>query len=185
MDGLPYRESTRLSGWDYSNPGRYFVTICTTERVPFFGQIHNGIIGLSAAGCIAWHVWRRIPKRFPGTLIDVCIVMPNHVHGILRILDMGKNVGETNWVSAGQPEDTGGVTGQKNPMIHERHLGRVIQWFKGRCTYEIHQRNNWEFGWQSRYYDRIIRSEGELKRIREYIRDNPIHWKNDKYYFAN
>ncbi|MCF7802802.1 MAG: hypothetical protein K9N46_06075 [Candidatus Marinimicrobia bacterium] len=145
IDGLPYRESSRLSGWDYSKAGWYFVTICTQDRYPFFGEIQHKIIGLSPTGSIVWEVWRQLPQQFNMVLIDMFVVMPNHVHGIIRILDRGitlddfKKADAVNRVQTGQHGNSGGVTGQKNPMATQRHLGRIIQWFKGRCTYEIHQ----------------------------------------------
>jgi len=69
----------------------------------------------------------------------------------------------------------GGFAGQKNPMLYD-NLSRVLRWYKGRVTYEIHQAG-YEFAWQTLFYDRIIRNEMELNRIRQYIRNNPKNWK--------
>jgi len=186
MDGLPYRKSYPLDTWDYSNPGWYFVTICTKNRKPYFGNIRQGIMGLSSIGCIVWKIWKEI--LFNNILTDECIVMPNHLHGIVRIADTGNNKSDLKNVDTsnqGSSEDSGDVVGDKNIMKSEKHLGRIIQWFKGRCTYEIHRRDHWEFSWQSRYYDWVLRNRQELLQIRVYIRDNPIHWKEDDYYYTD
>lgn len=66
-------------------------------------------------------------------------------------------------------------------MLYEIHLGKIIRWFKGRCTYEIrNKRNYYGFAWQSRFHDHIIRNEQSLNRIRRYIRDNPLRWEIDQ-----
>ena len=81
-----YRSGTiRHDDWDYRRSAWYFVTICTEHRRPFFGRVRNGIIGLSAAGCIAAREWQRTPEVRPYVRLDAWIVMPNHVHGILGI----------------------------------------------------------------------------------------------------
>ncbi|MDZ7694018.1 MAG: transposase [Balneolaceae bacterium] len=92
---LPYRTSIRLKGWDYRNPGLYFVTICTQDRRHHFGEIKNGIMGLSVPGCIAWHYWRQIPDHQSNVILDQFVVMPNHLHGIIGIESIEKKSGGT------------------------------------------------------------------------------------------
>jgi len=79
------RRSIRLKGYDYTQPNRYFVTVCANDRVCIFGEVINGTMKLSRVGKIALECWGSIPKHFPNARVDICQVMPNHVHGILEI----------------------------------------------------------------------------------------------------
>src|SRR5664280_555297 len=78
-------ESTRYRGYDYSSPGKYFITICTKNRKPYFGEVENGKMGLSELGIIAKKFWKEIPGHFPNIKLDEFIIMPDHIHGILII----------------------------------------------------------------------------------------------------
>ncbi len=80
---LPQRRSLRLRGYDYSGSGAYFVTICTQDRAALFGEIVDGEMRLNAAGQMVLEIWESLPERYPGWDIDVCVVMPDHFHGIL------------------------------------------------------------------------------------------------------
>jgi hypothetical protein len=82
---LPNKKSIRLKGWDYRNPELYFITICTKNREHHFGEIKDGIMGLSVPGCIAWHYWRQISDHQSRVVLDQFVVMPNHIHGIIGI----------------------------------------------------------------------------------------------------
>ena len=244
---LPYRKSIRLEGWNYQNQGLYFVTICTKSWQHYFGEIKNGIMGLSMPGCLASYYWRQIPEHQAHVDLDEFIIMPNHVHGIIRITShvkvgspiyrdptKAKSADEspihrdpikakpadeppihrdptkakpadespihrdpTKAKLADEPpihrdptkaEPTekpanrkrGGITGEHNPMLYKTHLGKIIRWYKGRCTYEIRKRNYPDFAWHGRFYDHIIRNENDLNRIRKYIQDNPLRWQIDK-----
>ena len=84
-------QSNRLPGWDYRNAGGYFITICTQNREHFFGECQNGKIKLSTAGMIAQGCWYQIPYLNPNAHLGAFVVMPNHVHGILILDDMGNN----------------------------------------------------------------------------------------------
>jgi len=74
----------------------------------------------------------------------------------------------------------GGITEKHNPMLYQQHVGKIIRWYKGRCTFEIRKRDYSDFAWQSRFYDHIIRNEKEWQRIRKYIYDNPLRWQADQ-----
>src|SRR3954468_16946931 len=78
-------ESTRLQAWDYSAAGWYFVTICTLDKVCFFGDVGDGIICLSTIGAVARRFWLEIPDHFREVRLDEFVVMPNHIHGIVII----------------------------------------------------------------------------------------------------
>ncbi|MFH0920478.1 MAG: hypothetical protein V1913_08950, partial [Fibrobacterota bacterium] len=99
-------ESTRFPWWDYSWPGFYFVTICTTNRIYEFGSIDHGWMQLSPAGQIIDEYWRAIPKLRANVELDIYVVMPNHFHGILRILEpagmLNENPGNKNKMDDGK-----------------------------------------------------------------------------------
>jgi len=80
-----HRRSIRLKGYDYSQGGAYFITICTENRDCLLGEIIDGEMKLSGPGCLIEQCWRNLPQRFPCVSIDEFIVMPNHFHGILWI----------------------------------------------------------------------------------------------------
>lgn len=156
-------------------------------------------MGLSIPGLIAHHYWRKIIEQFPSVELDEYIVMPNHIHGIIGITaghDIGSGSDAMNRVptvedditeSVGSPihcdQDStrkGGATQKHNPMLYKNHLGGIVRWYKGRCTFEIRKRDYSNFAWQSRFYDHIIRNEKALHRIRKYIYDNPLRWQQDR-----
>ncbi len=90
---------------------------------------------------------------------------------------------ETRLIASLQSSATpppGGITGHKNPMLHE-NISRMMRWYKGRCTFEIHNTHP-HFAWQPRFHDHIIRNEKSMERIRNYIINNPYNWKKDKFY---
>ncbi len=79
----PDRRSIRLRGYDYSQPGAYFITICTETRKCLFGEISDGGILLSAFGRIVDEEWHRTIQIRPTVVLDAFSIMPNHVHGII------------------------------------------------------------------------------------------------------
>ena len=83
--GIRRRHSIRLKGYDYSQPGAYFVTIVTQDRWCLFGDVIGGTVRLNGAGRLAQAAWERLPCRFPGIDLDAFVVMPNHMHGIIAI----------------------------------------------------------------------------------------------------
>lgn len=158
--------SARLKGWDYGSNGLYFITICTTNREHYFGSIveTQDLASLNATeiGKVAIENWRAIPRHFPFMELDEFVVMPNHVHGILLINKPEKE----DWVN-----NQFGVQSQNIPSVIRGYKASV----KKHATL-----NNIDFSWQSRYYDRIIRTEGELRNVRNYIDRNPRKWEEDR-----
>lgn len=195
--------STRLQTWDYSNNGAYFITICTQNREHFFGNIQNGIMQLSEIGKLAVQYWIEIPNHFPFIELGSFVVMPNHVHGILIINNNITNSVETRLIAshnnneprfigshnnennetrliASLQQNHGGFSGDKNPMIND-NISKIIRWYKGRCSFECRKIHS-NFGWQSRFHDHIIRNSKSFDIIQNYIFENPLNWKNDKFY---
>ncbi len=185
MDPLLFRKryripSARKPGRDYAAPGRYFVTIVTRHRLPWFGDIRHGVMGLSDAGCVAWDCWDQIPRHYPNVSTGAFIVMPDHVHGIITI---GPGI-DTMWPVGTSPVETWPVETrhaaslpmdpQPVPRLATGSLGAIINQYKSACSKYIHQLGYGEFQWQSRFHDRIIRSGDEYDRIAAYIRANPL-----------
>ncbi len=157
-------ESARMRDHDYSS-GWYFVTMCTCNRMPIFGHIQNRIMCVNEMGAIAWQCWESIPEHFPLVRPDAFVVMPDHVHGILRICHDPCDVETQNFASLQR--------GHQNHFgPQSRNLASVIRGFKiGVKSYAT--KHGIDFGWQPRFHDRIIRDNDALDRIRRYIRNNP------------
>jgi putative transposase len=152
------RQSTRLSSWDYGSNGKYFVTICTDQKVPYFGNIENSMLISTEIGDFASKCWTSIPDYHPFVELDSFILMPDHLHGILCF---------------GKKERSDWKQNQFGPQAH--NLGAVVRGFKAAVT-SFAKSNTIPFQWQPRYFDRVIRNDHELNLIREYIRDNPGQW---------
>lgn len=163
-------QSARLNGWDYGSHGLYFVTICTKDRISYFGEIKNPVVETknfaslqtSEIGNVAHNNWLDIPKHFPFVELDEYIVMPNHIHGIIFINKPYK----LDW----QPNKFG---------AQSQNLGSIIRGYKVSVK-KYATLNNIEFAWQPRYYDRVIRDEKEYINVREYIYNNPNNWLLNK-----
>ena len=168
-------ESARLSNWDYGADGAYFVTICTKNREPYFGEILNtDRIELSEIGKYVHKCWHDIPLHFPFVQLDEFIVMPDHVHGILFI-----NKQNINCITVGTQYVASLQQQQQNKFgPQSQNLASIIRGFKIGIT-KYARINKMKFYWQSRYYDHIIRNDFELERIRKYIMENPSHWSGD------
>ena len=94
------RRSIRIPGYDYTQPGAYFITCVTWQRLHLFGEIANGNLKLSKLGDLAKKEWDHLAKRFPWIELDELVVMPNHIHGIIVIHDVGAR-GSSYWVALG------------------------------------------------------------------------------------
>lgn len=185
------RKTNRLRNYDYSQNGMYFVTICAKDREELFGEIIGGRMVLNDVGKIVNEIWTQIPMHCSGVYLDEFIIMSNHIHGIIEIVNMicvgtqfiasEKNLNGKKDAINRVPTKTGGITGEYNPSLNPNSLSSIVRWFKGRCSFEIRKKlNPIYFAWQPRFYDRIIRNETELNRIREYIYKNPHNWERDR-----
>jgi len=173
------RRSIRLRGYDYSRPGAYFVTLCTQNRECLFGNVTGGVMHLNELGKIIQSEWFRTKEIRNEIKLDAFVVMPNHLHGVVVI---GENETEKS-------NDSGrfvvGATGRSplrteptKPGPRSRSLGAFIAGFKSITTKRIHTIPGMEFFrvWQRNYYERIVRDDNELNRIRWYIINNPKNW---------
>ena len=199
-------ESTRLKDWDYSRDGYYFVTICTQDKKCFFGDVIDEKVRLSAIGEIVADEWQKTAQIRKNVSLDTWIIMPNHLHGIVIINNNNEPHGNTHGVAtcrdawhaskkgnihvAPHSETHGNASLQKGESYDNKfgpqanNLSSIIRGFKSATTKRIH-RARYDFSWQSRFYDHIIRNEKSLMKIREYIINNPLKWELDKNNPAN
>ncbi|GIV52421.1 MAG: hypothetical protein KatS3mg038_2942 [Candidatus Kapaibacterium sp.] len=199
-----HRRSIRLKGYDYTQPGAYFVTIVTKDRVCLFGQVVEGQMRLNAVGHIAQQCWTDIPNHFPHVELDAFIIMPNHVHGILVITDVGArhavppdvDVGARHAVplptvplpTAPPPTVPQPPTVSIHPTVEQfgkpvhGSIPTIVRSFKSAATRYINILRGTPGApvWQRNYYEHIIRNEDALNRIREYIATNPLRWQLDR-----
>lgn len=166
-------ESARLQKWDYRWQAAYFITICTKNRVPFFGEISNNKMSLSNLGIIADLCFYQIDKRNPYIKIECYVIMPNHIHAILRIIKNSDNGDVACNVS----------TANKNKFMSEiapksGSLSTIIRSYKSAVT-KHSNRLGYDFSWQSRFHDHIIRNQKSFERISNYILNNPSLWEKD------
>ncbi len=158
MKNYPYRRSPRMKGYDYSQQGAYFITICTQNRLCLFAEIVNDELVLSPAGNMIKNYWEQIPIKFPDVFLADFVVMPNHFHGVLFMESVNQ----------------------------QTTLPQIIQWFKTVTTngyIKGVKQEGWEafMGklWQTSFYDHIIQDENSLYKIVDYILFNPEKWVDD------
>lgn len=160
-----HRRSVRLRGFDYARPGTYFVTTCTRDRAPLFGDIARGVVQLSPLGRIVVEEWASTPLLRPQVRLDAFVVMPDHLHGIL--VTTNDRVGLTRRAALG------GTSGSAPGS-----LGAIVGQFKAAVTKRINAVRRTPHGevWQRGYYEHVIRDLASLDRIRQYIATNPSRW---------
>lgn len=161
----------RLNGYDYSQAGAYFVTICTHSRECVLGDVVDGKMRLNEAGNIALDCWNDLANHYKAIDLDEFVVMPNHVHGIIVIVNPGKVQGFSPQRAGYKPATTSVGT-----------LPEVVRGFKTFSARRINQARNrtGQPVWQRNYYERVIRDEKTLAAVREYIVDNPAKWAEDR-----
>ena len=166
-----HRRSIRLKGYDYTQPGAYFITICTQDRAFLFGEVVDGEMRLNEYGRIAWGCWKEIPLHFPQAELDAFVVMPNHVHGIIVIAGVG--------ATHASPLPLSSDARPRGPQ--RQSVSSIVGSFKSAVTRRINEYRCTPGApvWQRNYYEHIIRDEKSLNRIREYIVTNPMRWAVD------
>ncbi|MDO8332095.1 MAG: transposase [Fluviicoccus sp.] len=151
------RNSTRWPGHDYRHRGAYFITLVTRQREMLFGDIRDNRMILNSWGTIAHTAWHSTTPLRPDVTLADLIVMPNHVHAIIHLIE----------APAGVPPSS---------------ITDIIRGYKGTVTAAIRRVSgihDLDCIWQRNYHDRVIRNEDEYRRIAEYIRENPARWQHD------
>jgi len=191
--GKYHTDSSRLTHWDYSWPGLYFVTVCTKDGITYFGEIENGQLQLSRFGKIAEKHWLRTftLRKDMNLTMGAYVFMPNHMHAIIGIGNNRYNRKEDIYcrdamhcVSTPDDENEEGhseikrFSSQNKFGPQSKNLGSIIRGFKSAVTTSA-RKKGFKFAWQPRYHDHIIRDEKSYYRIRNYILSNPENWEED------
>ena len=179
---IHHRQSIRSINNNYSQSGGYFITVCAHQRAHLFGEIIDGRMLLNEAGLIAQNCWHAIPTHFPTAFLDECVIMPNHMHGIVVITD---RKGTACRAQCKKTEYQG--TACRAPTVEQfgkpisGSIATIIRSFKSASTRQINMQRNTPGipVWQRNYWERIIRDEPELQSVRQYIRNNPAQWQHD------
>ena len=182
-----HRRSIRLPAYDYTQPGAYFVTICSQNRECLFGDVINEEMILNQRGEMVERTWRELAECYPGVEVDAFVIMPNHVHGIIVLVEAGPlGVGPVGAGPRACPEGPGACPGRPQGVAPTMSLPDVVHRFKSLTTARYRTgvlQDGWQpFPgrlWQRNYYEHVIRDEEELNRIRQYIIDNPGRWQDD------
>jgi len=177
---IHHPKSIRLHGYDYSQNGAYFVTICVQNRENRFGRIEDGRMFLNDVGEMIDKYWNQLKQKYFYVTLDEYVIMPNHIHGIIVINDM---------VGAGLVPAQNN-SGKRATTRVAPTIGNIVGAFKSLTTHEYIngvKNKNWQpFSsriWQRNYYEHIIRKDEDLDRIREYINLNPKNWEKDELFF--
>jgi REP element-mobilizing transposase RayT len=178
-----HRRSIRLAEYDYAGTGAHFVTLCARERACLFGDVVAGEIRLSPVGRVVEEEWWRTGVVRPAVTMDVFVVMPNHLHGIIVIDDKRVgNAGAGDCDTVSRTRATHRVAPTTGPVGPARgSVGAIIAQFKAVTTKRVNARDGEFVGplWQRNYYERVIRNDEELERIRWYICENSANWERD------
>jgi len=168
-----HRRSIRLKGYDYAQPGAYFVTICVRERGCTLGYVEDGEMVLSDLGQIAAESWQWLAEQYPYVTLDAWVVMPNHLHGIIVINDDDRR---------GASHRRGASRCAPTTPTKRKPLGQLIGAFKTVSTKRINRiRDNAGAPfWQRGFYEHIVRNERDLNAVRQYVADNPLKWQLDR-----
>jgi len=174
-----HRRSIRLKGYDYAQPGAYFITFCTFGREHFLGEIRNGEMSLSEIGEIVKQEWLRTPTIRSNVELDEFVVMPDHFHGIIILHAERNGEHEQDSNCGGKLQFAPTMTPFRSPS---KTIGAIIRGFKAAATKRANELRKTPglLLWQRNYYEHIIRDEIELTRIREYISLNPAKWMEDE-----
>ncbi len=186
------RKSTRLPGYDYTQPGAYFVTLCTCNRVSLFGEIVAGEMHCNDFGRITSKTWEWLSQQYLYIELDAWIVMPNHLHGIVMINQDCRGRSRPAPTSGNRSDLAFGVqpvSAPVNPSTNtiddsmiRKPLGQIIGAFKTVSGKQINLLRNSPSKpvWQRSFFEHIIRNDKSLEIIRSYIINNPMRWNLDK-----
>ena len=163
------RKSVRLKGFDYSTPGAYYITLCVYNKEPHFGKIEEGEVILNKVGEMVRGEWIKSERIRKEIKIDSFVIMPNHMHAIVWIVN-----NRCNRANHRSPLH------KRRVHMFPNSISSLIAGFKSVTTKTFRKMQNCHFGlWQRNYYEHIIRNDIDLMRIRKYIQDNPTKWEMD------
>ena len=181
---IHHRQSIRLKGFDYSQPGAYFVTICTNNHENLFGEIENNSISLNKFGIIVSEKWNNIHIHFKNVILGEYIIMPNHLHGIIVLIESDERAKHFKTSREIIENENTNASPLREILrgTESGSLSAIIQNFisvSSRKINKIRQIRGVKV-WQRGFYERIIRNNKELNAIRNYIINNPMNWEMDE-----
>ena len=207
---IHHRQSTRLKGYDYTQFGQYFITICVKDKKCSFGYIQHGRLYLNEIGLKAEQNWLAIPQHYSLAVLHAYVIMPNHIHGVIEIQSNAPDNDDTRHGN-GDPEnclqnDAGtrhGVSLQvmssadidpiRHGLFHQKFgssrkfaqcipgsVSTIINQYKSSVKRWCNQNGHETFQWQSRFHDYVIRSDDEYRRISRYIENNIAQWNKNR-----
>ncbi len=178
MTERPARKLTRLAGYDYSQNGAYFVTICTHNREVLFWEIVDGEMSLTSAGEIVLACWNDLVKHYPYAEYDAFVIMPNHIHAIVMLIN--DNVPASPVGKGLRPFRTTSQFPETLP-VKAQSLPKIMGSLKSFSARRINEQRDMPgvAVWQNSYHDHIIRDEADLNIRRQYILTNPSRWQED------
>ncbi|WP_339715661.1 transposase [Cyclobacterium amurskyense] len=200
---IHHRRSFRLKGYDYSQAGLYFITICFQSRISRFGEVIIGEMILNECGEIAHNEWLNTPKIRTNVELGEFVIMPNHIHGIIEIHDRGElNSPVTKELNSPATKESHSPVSKESherkgvcntppypipqqpqpPKSPSNNIGAIVRGYKSSVTRQIGLLGIKGKLWQRNYYEHIIRDEKAFQNISEYIKNNPIKWMGDKFY---
>jgi putative transposase len=167
-----------MPGFDYSHPGIYFVTVCLEAPYQIlFGAVENGEIWLNEYGIIVRNEWTKTENIRSNVMLDEFVIMPNHVHGIIRLVEI-----TVEGTARRAPTiKTTEFQSEKfsNPTVGT--IPTIVRSFKSAVTKQINTIRNANRLplWQRNYFERVLRDEESVARVQRYIRENPLQWTSD------
>lgn len=176
------RRTIRVRGYDYTQAGAYFITICTRDRECLLGKVVNGMVQLNETGRLVESVWLQTATVRSGIELDAYVVMPNHFHAIFFIHESPGVAGATHRVAPTKNYSAAAGKTHRPTGPKPRSVGSVMAQFKSLVTKRINDTAQYRGGsiWQRNYYEHVIRDEESLNRIREYISTNAPRWDLDR-----
>jgi putative transposase len=179
---IHHRRSIRLKGYDYSQAGAYFITICCQDRECRFGKIENDEMILNEYGTIAYNEWNKLSDRFSNFELDVFQIMPNHMHGIIVLNEPVRAT-----LAVAPNKEMNGNDSGASPAPTNKTVGDIVGAYKSLVAngcLDIYKMKNKTMGklWQRNYHEHIISNEQSYQTISNYIINNPSKWKDDKFY---
>jgi REP element-mobilizing transposase RayT len=184
----PASDKNQIKPEIWVNETQDFASLHQIRSIPNNSSVHKKM-QLTPLGEMAIKCWMDIPKHFPFVKLDAFVVMPNHVHGILEIDKPGfdnhidsdvetQDFSKTQNLASLRPNSPS----PKNKFgPQSKNLASILRGYKTGVT-NFAVANNFDFGWQARYYDHIIRDDQEYIRISDYIVENPEKWDEDKFF---
>ncbi|ELS01947.1 transposase [Xenococcus sp. PCC 7305] len=190
-----HRRSIRLPKYDYSRSGLYFVTICTYQKLNWFGEVCDDKICLNQIGKIVAREWLRSSEIRQEIELDEWVVMPNHFHGIV-VINQNHDDGNIRKLTDPKTNNSGAHSGAHSGTYLDTHLGAslaplrmrkprslssFVAGFKSAVTKQVRQicqEPNLRL-WQRNYYESVIRDRQQLDNVRRYIINNPLCWHED------